>query len=692
MNQINSHPFGDTTAENDHAMLHSAFIETPDFRTLIEADDRTIVVGRRGTGKSALFIRLQKHWAFNKKILVLSFSPEDTEIIGFRSILSPFSSSFNLARAATKILWKYAMLMEIASYLNSHYKLSSKIKSNILLSKHVNEWGDMRGDILRKCRLKANIFLDKKNIESSIGDLQYNLDISELEMSIFELLSNIDKKVIILMDKLDEGYEPDNIGIGIIAGFAYAVIDLNQRTDNIRPIIFLRDNIFRALSKEDPDYSRNIEGQVIRLHWDWSQLLKLATQRMRVSFDNDKEKDQKVWDFYTADELKGRSGFKKCLQFTLYRPRDLLSLLNESFYSAFRDNRNNIIHDDLEFAAKTISISRLEDLWKEYNKIFPSIQFITSLFRNNEPQLTISSCLDIISNYDQMPEIQNNSEALSEINLLGYSGILQSLYSVGFIGISENNSSSFAFCHDGRTPDKGFKDDDRVLIHPCYWIALNLSQKILSPEEAETINDEYDINIVSSNPEIRNKRIGQIVSDLQKISLGQEGASEFENWCVDALNIIFASHLADIRKHPNKNSVQRRDIVGANMGTSAFWNRVLTDYKVRQVIFEAKNYQSLDGDVYRQLQSYLTAQYGKLAFIINRENTEELTGKNLDWMKEMYNSHNVLILKMPTSFIIKLLQKIRSPNKHDVIDQQMNKLLNVYERLYISNKSTVRKK
>ncbi|HDR1855765.1 TPA: ATP-binding protein, partial [Pasteurella multocida] len=332
MNKINSHPFGDTTAENDHVMLQSAFIETPDFRTLIESDDRTIVVGRRGTGKSALFIRLQKHWALNKKILVLSFSPEDTEVIGFRSILSLFSSSFNLARAATKILWKYAMLMEIASDMNSHYKLSSRIKSNPLLLKHVNEWREIKGDILRKCRIKAKIFLDNKDIEGAIGDLQYNLAVLELERLIFEILSSVDKKVIILMDKLDEGYEPDNIGIGIIAGFAYAVIELNQRTEYIRPIIFLRDNIFRALSKEDPDYSRNIEGQVIRLHWDWSQLLKLATQRMRVSFDNDKEKDQKVWDLYTADELKGRSGFKKCLQFTLYRPRDLLSLLNESFY------------------------------------------------------------------------------------------------------------------------------------------------------------------------------------------------------------------------------------------------------------------------------------------------------------------------------------------------------------------------
>ena len=55
-----SNPFGDTTAENDKKMLSNAFIETADFRTLIETDDRTIVVGRRGTGKSALFIQLRK--------------------------------------------------------------------------------------------------------------------------------------------------------------------------------------------------------------------------------------------------------------------------------------------------------------------------------------------------------------------------------------------------------------------------------------------------------------------------------------------------------------------------------------------------------------------------------------------------------------------------------------------------------
>ncbi|EEW8719886.1 ATP-binding protein, partial [Escherichia coli] len=415
-----------------------------------------------------------------------------------------------------------------------------------------------------------------------------------------------------------------NIGIGIIAGLAYASIELNQKAKCIRPIIFLRDNIFRSLSKEDPDYSRNIEGQVIRLHWDWAQLLMLSAKRMKVAFKLDIEKDQRVWDRCTADDLKGRNGFKRCLQFTLYRPRDLLSLLNEAFFSAFRENRETIINTDLEYAAKSISMARLEDLWKEYQKIFPSIQVITSAFRSIEPELTVYTCLKKIEASFELIEENGDPKITSEIQLLKASGILQSLYSVGFVGIRDKNTSSYSFCHDGRTPDKGFESNEKLLIHPCYWLGLNLNRNALAPEEAEEINDEYDINIISDNSAIRNKTIGQITTHLDQIPIGNEGATEFEQWCLDALRIVFASHLTDIKSHPNGNAVQRRDIIGTNGGKSDFWKRVLEDYKTRQVVFDAKNFEELGPSEYRQLQSYLTGPYGKLGFIINRDESEVL--------------------------------------------------------------------
>jgi len=686
---VRTNPLGDTTAENDDKMLSNAFIETPDFRTLVESDDRTVVVGRRGTGKSALFINLKKHWIKDKKVITLTFSPEDTEIIGFRSLLKPFSNSFVLSRAATKLLWRYAMLMEVATYISRHYKHAELITKEEVLREHVARWSDSQAPFLTKCRRIAKAFLSVESPEEAIGDLPFNLDLSAVEEIVLKILQKTDRHVVILMDRLDEGYESDAIGIGIIAGLAYAAVELNQKSKLIRPIIFLRDNVFRALAKEDPDYSRNLEGQVIRLHWDWPLLLQLAATRMKLSFHVDLEKDQRVWDRCTAGELQGREGFKRCLQFTLYRPRDLLSLLNESFFCAFRHGRDTAIIDDLEYAAKSISVARLEDLWKEYQKIFPPIQSVTSAFKNAEPELSVMAALAKIEIATESLENSDDQASLVEARLLGATGLLQSLYSIGFIGLHDQNLSSYSFCHDGRTPDKGFESSDRILVHPCYWLGLNLSRNALSPEEAEEINDEYDITVDSLNPRIRNAKIGQVVSSLDKIPLGREGDRDFELWCLEALKVIFAAHLLGLQLHPNGAAVQRRDIVGTNRGKSDFWNRILLDYKCRNVVFDAKNYQELGPEEYRQLQSYLTGSYGKLGFIINRDDSESLTtGRDLDWTKEMHTSHQCLIIKLPAKFISKLLQKLRSPEKHDMVDRQMWNLLTTYETNYLGLKST----
>ncbi|MFT4064762.1 P-loop ATPase, Sll1717 family [Paraburkholderia sp.] len=693
MTDIKANALGDTTAENDKKMLTEAFVATADFRTLIETDERTVVVGRRGTGKSALYLQLQKHWEGDKKIVVLPFSPEDTEVIGFRSLLKPFSTSFNLARASTRLLWRYAMLMEIAAYIRGNYKLGHLVENDETLREHLNRWGSVKGNLLTKCRHIAKAFLSSASPEEAVGDLPGNLDLNHIESKVISLTELSERRFVLLLDRLDEGYEPDEIGIGIITGLAYASIELNKRADKIRPIIFLRDNIYRAVAKEDPDYSRNIEGQVIRLHWDWAQLLLLAAARMRVCFKLDLEKDQRIWDRCTAGVLQGRDGFKQCLQFTLYRPRDLLSLLNEAFYSASRENRSTAIFSDLEFAARSISVARLEDLWKEYQKVFPSIQTVSNVFADGEPEFDVATATELLGRVIEKLDEDESQAVLRDIRLLEPSGILQGLYSVGFLGVQEITTGTFTFCHDGRTPDVAFDDKSRLLIHPCYWLGLNLSRNALMPDEAEEITDEYDIKVQSVTPEIRNARIGQTVSKLEKIPVGSDGQREFELWCLDALRIAFAAHLTNIQSHPNGAAVQRRDIVGRNREESEFWRRVRTDYGVRHAIFEIKNYGELGATEYRQLQSYLTGMYGALGFMITRDLDEYLhSGKDLDWIKEMYQSHGVVLVKLPAKFVCKILQKLRSPDKHDAVDQQMNTLLDMYERNYLGIKSTRAKK
>ena len=59
---MNGNPLGDITAEKDHKMLKEAFWETSDYKTIMESPDRCVIVGRRGTGKSALTYKLNEYW------------------------------------------------------------------------------------------------------------------------------------------------------------------------------------------------------------------------------------------------------------------------------------------------------------------------------------------------------------------------------------------------------------------------------------------------------------------------------------------------------------------------------------------------------------------------------------------------------------------------------------------------------
>ena len=129
--------------------------------------------------------------------------------------------------------------------------------------------------------------------------------------------------------------------------------------------------MFRALAHQDDDFTRYIEGHTLRLQWDEESLFSLVVARLRVALGIEAlENNVKVWNRFAHRELKGRDGFIRCLRHTLYRPRDILVLLNQAYMNAKRDGRTNIIGKDIEKTAVDISQHRLDDLCKELCLVF----------------------------------------------------------------------------------------------------------------------------------------------------------------------------------------------------------------------------------------------------------------------------------------------------------------------------------
>lgn len=678
---------GDVRAENDQRMLEIAFYDWQDYKILSEGDDRFVVVGRRGTGKSALTYKLKKDCE-EQKIFVVVVAPEEEDVFGLRAVAAKYGDSLKRIRAAIKTGWRYALMMEVAIHLERHYKTQKDVAAS-KLNVPLKQWKASGLNVVSRLkRLLNGAIVAGESPEESISELPARIDLHQLSAAFDELLQTAGRKVVVLIDRLDEGYEPDEIGIGIIDGIIYGSDELRLKNSRIRNILFLRDNIFRAIQSMDDDFTRNIEGNVLRLHWDTEELFYLICKRLREAFNIDKESDVRVWNAVTANELHGREGFKSCLKLTLYRPRDLISLLNNAFHNAAKQNRSHLIVEDLDASASHISEIRFDDLRKEYSSVFPGIAEIAKKVASCGEQFTVADAKIVL---DKLIEDETDPQVYQHLKILGSSEeVLRALYGIGFIGITDKLSGHIIFSHDGEKAIRQFVDTTVLMVHPCYWAALGIKKGFPDQNVAEQIYDEYDITIASEVKEQRNQQIGRLITELNKIELGMEGASQFEDWTKRAIELICSRKIANLQLRPNGNSIQRRDIVGTNVATEGFWQRIREDYKSRQVIFEVKNFEKLTVEHYRQCSSYLGNEYGRFAFLICRDSQKELSKNGeIEAFREYYSNKQQVIVKLTSHFLVNLLSKLRSPQKYDTQDEALSKHLDNHIRLYANGQGGV---
>lgn len=622
---------------------------------------------------------------------VIKFAPEEHEVLAFRPIAQLFDGKFNLVRAATRIAFRYALMLQLAEVLSTRYKFS-QAEGAVVVRAHLKNWKASTGLLAKLRRIIEQSVSSKSDAESKIGALADDLKLAELEDALAEVMANMKRNVVFLVDRLDEGYEPDNVGVAIVDGFLQAAIDLKDKLPFARCIVFLRDNIYRAVEHHDQDFSRNLEQAVLRLHWDERGLLNFVANRIRCAGGVKAEKSIRVWDSVTRGALQGEGGFHYCLRLTLYRPRDLLLLLNDAFRRAAVEMHHAIDQDDVNASAESISQHRAKDLEKEYDAHIPGLGALMRAFSNRAPTFSYSHALEVV--VDVLDSVQEDPKVAQQFELFdGPAEALRALYSVGFLGLRDDGSNNFVFCHDGRRPDRDFTGEMALMVHPCYWMALNLKPREGEEPSTSEIYDEYDVTVTSETPEQRSRSIGRLEAELRTIELGVEGAVNFEKWCLKVIKVLFPAGLRNIELNANKDALQRRDVVGTNHGTTDFWRRIREDYETRQVVFEVKNFESIERAEFRQVLSYLTNDYGNIGFIITRGGDVNLRkDRELAWVRELKHGHGKTVVLLPDVFLVRLLQKIRNPAKHDAAEEALDKLLDTYVRTYFGEGAPRKKK
>ena len=352
---------GDVRAEEDTEMLKKAFVETDDYRTLIERNERCIVVGRRGTGKSALALKLAERQEEEQNAILITIAGDEEENIGIEEKVRKFGDSYGRQKAAAKLVWLYAIWMEILQQVQD--RGNDGRKGRRMRKERVSKWvqggrsiGRRVWEILRK---------ETEKQITEVGELDRQLDIRKIGEEVGAILEKEGRTVYIIVDRLDEGWEVSESGIAAVNGLVQGIIETRTRIKRVVPIVFIRDNMYRGIQEKDPDFSRNIEGQVLRLYWSNQKLWEVIVGRLRIATNRRQEATEKIWNQCVEEELMGRDGFTKCLKRTLYRPRDILGLIQATLERMEMSGRSKISLNEIQRSAKEISENRLRDLFKE---------------------------------------------------------------------------------------------------------------------------------------------------------------------------------------------------------------------------------------------------------------------------------------------------------------------------------------
>jgi hypothetical protein len=517
-------------------------------------------------------------------------------------------------------------------------------------------------------------------------------ELGELTEWIRETLEYTGTRLVALYDRLDEAWTPTVSPIAILGGLARAAADFREKQFPIYQVVFIRDNMFRALAQFDDDFTRHVEPHTLRLQWDHESLFHLVTARLRVALDiTNLENDTKVWNRFAHRELTGNTGFIRCLRYTLYRPRDILVLLNEAYLIAQRDLRDSIIETDVEKTALRISQIRLEDLCKEYDKVLPGVRLFVTSFQGTSAQRPVS---EVVSQLDAIAETNDYSEVQSRDLVLFDSGgeMLSALYSVGFIGVQDDAGNGYTFCHDGaRTALISLPGTKPTLVHPCYWKALDVMITDAANDAVIQINDDYEVPSKAAPLELRLRRLGKRLEELNEIPEGQGGSRAFEVWVLRAVRLLFSGSLTNIDHKPNPgDSLNQRDIVGTNVASTPFWQRILGDYRSRQILIECKNYRELTPDDFRQVNDYLSGEYGNFAIIVRRGTNELLTATEQERIKSMFYEHKKLVFVLPTPLLVLSVRKLGKQKKYDYAEFTLAKYMDYIVRTVLSMKTVPR--
>ncbi|MFI9314026.1 P-loop ATPase, Sll1717 family [Streptomyces althioticus] len=343
--------FGSHVAESDKAGLEQYFVETRDYRDVLDGA-AVIFTGKKGTGKTANMQFAGQALAADARNLVCPIKPASYEIEALLEVLRRIDSR-HLSQYLIEGLWKYLIYTEIASRAveeaedrpagipagspldslrkcleDKHFGVSASLSSR--LERLVGSLNEM---------LTANAGIEQEQIgqaRKKVGAALYGEKLSELRILIGQALASRNR-VAMLVDNLDKAWEKgadlellSRLILGLLTVIGRVVDEFHRENPkkesvNVTLTVFLRSDIFAFVRDRarEPD-----KISVTEIEWRDKELLARVLEDRFVASRDGKSTAGELWTSYFTPEVKGMPTRDYMLSRVQPRPRDLVFFAN----------------------------------------------------------------------------------------------------------------------------------------------------------------------------------------------------------------------------------------------------------------------------------------------------------------------------------------------------------------------------
>jgi hypothetical protein len=251
MPDLSTLAFGAPAAERDiNVGLVDYFFESEAYQRLA-ARQKTVVLGNRGTGKSAIF-KVFGDRARRAGTLVLELRPEDYSYELLNSVLRAEKEGAWAKHGAFSSAWKYLILVLVMKEITTQgpkFKRGSAAKIyEYLRDNHQGVHDTPISTLVSYLKRIEGVKVGQYEAALKTRELTKLYKLEELEPLVPCLKEIVrDRHVAVLVDELDKGWDGSEDAKAFVSGLFQAAVSLNEISDNLTVYISLRQELYDSI-------------------------------------------------------------------------------------------------------------------------------------------------------------------------------------------------------------------------------------------------------------------------------------------------------------------------------------------------------------------------------------------------------------------------------------------------------------